>query len=62
MIKKSIKHLITTVVALWKYQGLIEVLTWFFPVKWIRGQALFMRPYFYNGYFSMKSINKLKGR
>jgi len=60
MIKESIGHLVITALTLLKYQGVIGLLSWFFPVRWIKGQAMFMRPCFYNGYFSMRSINKLK--
>lgn len=62
MIKKSINHLVKTALTLLKHAGVIGLLAWFFPVRWVSGQAMFMWPYFYNGYFSMRSINKLKRR
>ena len=61
MIKQNLMSFTSIALVLLRYKGVMELLSYLFPIRWYRGQALLMRPYFYNGYFSMRSINKVKG-
>lgn len=60
MIKNPFALVVITALTLFKYKGVIGLLSWLFPVRWIKGKAMFMMPYFYQGYFCMRSINRLK--
>lgn len=60
MIKKSLGNFVIVSLTLLKYKGIVGLLSYLFPIQYHRGQALFMIPYFYNGYFSMRSVNKVK--
>jgi hypothetical protein len=45
-----------------KHQGLVGIIRFFFPLRIVRHQILVMKPSWYNGHFSMKSINKLHSK
>jgi hypothetical protein len=44
---------------LWKYNKW-EAIRFFFPLHIYKGQLFIMLPHWYNGHFSMTSINKMK--
>jgi len=46
--------------ALWSHSK-IAWLRFFFPLHYHNGQLLIMRPSWYNGHFSMRSLNKVRG-
>ena len=60
MIKQRLMSFTGIALILLRYRGVMGLLSYLFPVTWYKGQALFMLPCFYNGYFSMKSINRVK--
>lgn len=44
----------------YRYQGIVAAILWLIPVRRIQGQFFLMRPCWFNGNFSWRSINRAK--